>query len=173
MACGRRRVDGRHAGRSSGRRCSPSGCGRSVAIATTTQSSAQQIAWSTVGRRAILDDPGLLLAATTTTQAPGDGPHRGLAVARQIAHIHYRSERAFAHKFGRRLLEPLDAAGTFSLDQRFDVEGYLDYQGVKLVDRFDANSYLRLNKAMDLHDLGRGRGGVAARPSPGCARRRW
>lgn len=53
-----------------------------------------------------------------------------------------------------------DAFGTFSLDQRFDVEGYLDYHGKKLVGRFDANSYLRLNKAMDLHDLVRGRGSL-------------
>ena len=88
--------------------------------------------------------------------------YRGLAVARQLAHIHYRSEEVFADRFGRRLLEPLDGAGTFSLDQRFDVEGYLDYQGNKLVRRFDANSYLRLNKAMDLHDLARGRGSMAA-----------
>ena len=92
--------------------------------------------------------------------APGDGPHRGLVLARQIAQIHYRSEEVFADRFGRSLLDPLDAAGTFRLDQRFDVEGYLDYHGDKLIRRFDANSYLRLNKAMDLHDLGRGRGGV-------------
>jgi homoserine O-acetyltransferase len=132
-----------------------------VAIATATAASAQQIAWSMVGRRAIQLDPNFA-GGDYYDHEPGDGPHRGLAVARQLAHIHYRSEEVFADRFGRRLLEPLDGAGSFSLDQRFDVEGYLDYQGNKLVRRFDANSYLRLNKAMDLHDLSRGRGSMEA-----------
>jgi homoserine O-acetyltransferase len=132
-----------------------------VAIATSAQASAQQIAWSMVGRRAVQLDPGFC-GGDYYDQPPGAGPHRGLALARQIAQIHYRSEAVFADRFGRTLLDPLDAAGSFALDQRFDVEGYLDYHGQKLVRRFDANTYLRLNKAMDLHDLGRGRGGVAA-----------
>jgi len=131
-----------------------------VAIATTASASAQQIAWSMVGRRAIQSDPGFH-GGDYYDQPDGQGPTRGLALARQIAQIHYRSEVAFAEKFGRHLVDPLDAAGTFSLDQRFDVEGYLDYHGDKLVRRFDANSYLRLNKMMDLHDLGRGRNGAA------------
>jgi homoserine O-acetyltransferase len=132
-----------------------------VALATTTAASAQQIAWSMTGRRAVALDPNFA-GGDYYDRPPGQGPHRGLAVARQIAQIHYRTEEVFAARFGRELLDPLDGAGSFSLDQRFDVEGYLDYQGSKLVRRFDANSYLRLNKAMDLHDLARGRGSTAA-----------
>ena len=132
-----------------------------VAIATAAAASAQQIAWSMTGRRAVELDPGFA-GGDYYDHEPGDGPHRGLALARSIAQIHYRSETVFDRRFGRGLIDPLDAAGTFSLDQRFDVEGYLDYHGDKLARRFDANTYLRLNKAMDLHDLGRGRGGVEA-----------
>ncbi len=132
-----------------------------LAIATSAAASAQQIAWSMVGRRAILADPAFR-GGDYYDAAPGEGPHSGLKLAREIAQIHYRSEGAFADRFGRRLLDRLDGPDGFRLDQRFDVEGYLDYHGDKLVRRFDANSYLRLNKAMDLHDLGRGRGGLAA-----------
>lgn len=136
----------------------PDRVGSFVAIATSMAASAQQIAWSMVGRRAIQQDPdfcdGDYYAST------GGGPRSGLALARQIAQIHYRSEQVFDARFGRKLVDPRDAFGTFSLDQRFDVEGYLDYHGKKLVGRFDANSYLRLNKAMDLHDLVRGRGSL-------------
>lgn len=132
-----------------------------VIAATTAAASAQRIAWSMVGRRAILMDPNFA-GGDYYDRPAGSGPHAGLAVARQIAQIHYRSEEVFAERFARKLVDPLDGSGSFRLDQRFDVEGYLDYQGEKLVRRFDANSYLRLNKAMDLHDLGRGRGGVEA-----------
>ena len=135
----------------------PERVGALVSIATTAHASAQQIAWSMVGRRAIQLDAAFHGGDYYDCDA-GEGPHRGLALARQIAQIHYRSEEVFAERFGRNLLDPLD--GGFDLEQRFDVEGYLDYHGSKLVRRFDANSYLRLNKAMDLHDLGRGRGGV-------------
>jgi len=138
----------------------PDRVGSAVAIATTAAASAQQIAWSLVGRRAILSDPHFH-GGDYYDAPPGEGPHRGLVLARQIAQVHYRSEGVFADRFGRKLLDPLDKVGSFTLDQRFEVEGYLDYHGEKLVRRFDANSYLRLNKAMDLHDLGRGRGGVA------------
>jgi homoserine O-acetyltransferase len=129
-----------------------------VIIATAASASAQQIAWSMVGRRAVLLDPGFA-GGDYYDRPPGEGPHRGLALARQIAQIHYRSDQAFSERFGRTMLGQDDAEG-FTLEQRFDVEGYLDYHGDKLVRRFDANSYLRLNKAMDLHDVGRGRGGV-------------
>ncbi len=73
-----------------------------------------------------------------------------------IAHITYRSDQVYESRFGRGGLELLEDF----LEQRFEVEGYLDYQGEKFVRRFDANSYLRLNKAMDLHDVGRVRGGT-------------
>ena len=80
----------------------------------------------------------------------------GLAVARMTAQVTYRSDEVFNDRFDRSLLGPLE----FSLEPVFDVEGYLDYHGEKLARRFDANSYIRLNRAMDLHDVGRGRGGV-------------
>ncbi len=129
-----------------------------VAIATTAAASAQQIAWSAVGRAAIELDPAFA-GGDYYGALPGEGPHRGLALARSVAQITYRSEEVYDARFGRASLEPLD---TFRLAQRFDVEGYLDYHGAKLVGRFDANTYLRLCKAMDLHDLGRGRNGVPA-----------
>ena len=138
----------------------PERVGSFVAIATSMAASAQQIAWSMVGRRAIEQDPHFHGGDYYDTT--DGGPRSGLALARQIAQIHYRSEQVFDARFGRKLVDPRDAFGTFSLDQRFDVEGYLDYHGKKLVGRFDANSYLRLNKAMDLHDLVRGRGSLAA-----------
>jgi homoserine O-acetyltransferase len=71
----------------------------------------------------------------------------------------FRSDDVFNARFGREVVEPIDG---FSLWQRFEVERYLEYQGDKLVRRFDANSYLLLTKAMDLHDLARGRGGFEA-----------
>jgi len=128
-----------------------------VAIATTASASAQQIAWSSVGRSAIALDPGWR-GGDYYDAAPGEGPHRGLALAREVAQITYRTEDVFAGRFGRGVVDP--QSDQFTLWQRFDVEGYLDYHGAKLVRRFDANSYLIINRAMDLHDLGRGRGGT-------------
>ncbi|MDY7102181.1 MAG: homoserine O-acetyltransferase [Actinomycetota bacterium] len=129
-----------------------------AAMATATAASAQQIAWSEVGRLAICGDPGWR-DGDYYDAAPGEGPHRGLALARRIGQIHYRSEQEFAGRFGRESVEPL---GRFAPWQRFQVESYLDHHGWKLTRRFDANSYLVLNKAMDLHDIGRGRGGARA-----------
>ena len=75
----------------------------------------------------------------------------------------FRSDDVFSERFGREVVEPVEG---FSLWQRFQVERYLEYQGDKLVRRFDANSYLLLTKAMDLHDLGRGgAGGGGLRPA--------
>ncbi|NLA35994.1 MAG: alpha/beta fold hydrolase, partial [Actinobacteria bacterium] len=113
------------------------------------------------GRRAVQDDPNFN-GGDYYDAPPGAGPHVGLKLARQIAQIHYRSDDAFSNKFGRSELDRLDGPAGFTLDGRFDVEGYLDYHGDKLVRRFDANSYVRLNKAMDLHDLARKRGSVQA-----------
>lgn len=127
---------------------------RSVVLASTTAAaSAQQIAWSHIGRMAIQADPRFR-GGDYYDAAPGDGPHRGLAVARMCAQVTYRSDEVFTERFHRTLLGRLD----FSLDPQFDVEGYLDYHGLKLTRRFDANSYIRLNRAMDLHDVARGRG---------------
>ena len=130
-----------------------------AAIATTAQASALQIAWSAVERRSIAFDPGW--AGGDYYDAPaGQGPSRGLALAREIAQVTYRTGPLFEQRFGRSTVDPIDEG--LSLWQRFDIEGYLDHHGTKLVRRFDANSYLVLSKAMDLHDLGRGRGGTAA-----------
>ncbi len=130
-----------------------------VSIATTVAASAQQIAWSAIGRNAVVLDPAWR-GGDYYDAGPGEGPHQGLALARELAQITYRSADVFDQKFGRGWVDPMD--DRFTLWQRFDVEGYLDYQGAKLVRRFDANSYLIINRAMDLHDVGRGRGGVEA-----------
>lgn len=133
----------------------PSRVAAVVLASTTAQASAQQIAWSHIGRSAIAADPAF--RGGDYYDAPdGAGPHRGLAVARMAAQVTYRSDELFTERFDRSLLGPLE----FGLGPVFDVEGYLDYHGEKLARRFDANSYLRLNRAMDLHDVGRGRGGV-------------
>jgi homoserine O-acetyltransferase len=135
----------------------PERVGGVAAIATTAAASAQQIALSSVQRSSIVLDPGWR-DGDYYDAAPGEGPHMGLALARQSAQVSYRTEDVFNQRFGRKELDPLD--DRFTLWQRFDVEGYLDYHGAKLVRRFDANSYLVINRAMDLHDLGRGRGGM-------------
>lgn len=83
----------------------------------------------------------------------------GLATARQLAQVTYRSGESFARRFGRQMHDP---AGAFDMWGRFEMESYLDHHGQKLVRRFDANSYVVLNRSMDLHDMGRGRGGAAA-----------
>jgi homoserine O-acetyltransferase len=127
-----------------------------VLLATAPAATAQQIAYSAIQRDAIMLDPNWR-GGDYYDAVPGEGPHRGLMLARQLAHVTYRTDAAFSQKFGRDVVDPLD---TFSLQQRFNVQGYLDYQGNKLVRRFDANSYLAICKAMDLHDVGRGRGGI-------------
>jgi homoserine O-acetyltransferase len=127
-----------------------------VPIASAAAASAQQIAWWSTGRRVIRMDP-LWRGGDYYDAAPGDGPHESLSIARMISQITFRSDDVFTRRFGREVVEPLDG---FSLWQRFEVERYLEYHGDKLVRRFDANSYLLVTKAMDLHDLGRGRGGI-------------
>jgi homoserine O-acetyltransferase/O-succinyltransferase len=130
-----------------------------VAIATCSAATAQQIGWWSTGRRIIRMDPRWR-SGDYYDAPPGDGPHEGLALARMVSQITFRSDDVFTDRFGREVVEPLH--GGFSLWQRFEVERYLEYHGDKLVRRFDANSYLLLTKAMDLHDVGRGRGGVDA-----------
>lgn len=130
-----------------------------VPIATCSAATAQQIAWWSTGRRAIALDPKWR-DGNYYDAADGDGPHNGLAIARMISQVTFRSDDVFTDKFGREPVESL--AGRFDMWQRFQVERYLDYHGLKLARRFDANSYLLLTKAMDLHDLERGRGSLAA-----------
>jgi homoserine O-acetyltransferase/O-succinyltransferase len=90
----------------------------------------------------------------------GVRPRKGLAVARMGAHITYLSEAALHRKFGRRLQDR--AAPTFTFDADFQIESYLRYQGITFVERFDANSYLYLTRAMDYFDLAADYGGVLA-----------
>ena len=127
-----------------------------VPIATALAASAQQIAWWSTGRRIIRMDPRWR-GGEYYDAAPGDGPHESLSVARMVSQITFRSDDVFTRRFGREVVEPIDG---FSLWQRFEVERYLEHQGDNFVGRFDANSYLLLTKAMDLHDVGRGRGGA-------------
>src|SRR6516225_2538039 len=117
-------------------------------IAGATRHSAQNIAFHEVGRQAVMADPewrgGRYLAE-------GTNPRRGLAVARMAAHITYLSDAALHRKFGRRFQDR--ANPTFSFDADFEVESYLRHQGISFVERFDANSYLYLTRAMDYFDL--------------------
>ncbi len=131
---------------------------RSMAvIASTAAASALQIGWSQVGRLAITNDHNWN-GGDYYDAGDGEGPTDGLTLARRIAQIHYRSDESLEQRFGRSVVDRLDQ---FNLWDRFQVESYLDYHGSKLARRFDANSYLILNKTMDLHDIGRDRGGLA------------
>jgi homoserine O-acetyltransferase len=134
-----------------------------VAIASCAHATAQQIAWGAIGRRAIRLDPRFR-GGDYYDAEPGDGPHEGLAIARMVAQVTFRSDNAFTDRFGRELapVDVVDEHEEPGLWQRFEVERYLDHHGVKLVRRFDANSYLVIGKAMDLHDVGTGRGGLEA-----------
>jgi homoserine O-acetyltransferase len=132
-----------------------------VPMATCVQATAQQIAWGAIGRRAIRLDPRWR-GGDYYDAAPGDGPAEGLAIARQVAQVTFRSDNLFTARFGRELAERSEFGDHFELWQRFEVERYLDYHGEKLVRRFDANSYLVIGKAMDLHDVARSRGSVEA-----------
>ncbi len=129
-----------------------------VSIASTAAASPLQIGWSEIGRLAIVNDAAWN-GGDYYDAADGDGPAEGLMLARRVAQIHYRSDASLDERFGRSTVDRMDQ---FNLWDRFQVESYLDYHGQKLARRFDANSYLVLNKVMDLHDVGRGRGGVEA-----------
>jgi homoserine O-acetyltransferase len=134
---------------------------RIVPIATCAQSTAQQIAWGAIGRRAIRVDPKWR-GGDYYDAADGDGPWEGLAAARMVAQVTFRSDNVFTDRFGRDLADGSTLSDHLDLWQRFEVERYLDYHGDKLVRRFDANSYLIIGKAMELHDVGRGRNGLPA-----------
>ena len=131
-----------------------------VPIATCAQATAQQIAWGAIGRRAIRLDP-LWNGGDYYDAADGDGPWEGLAIARMVAQVTFRSDNVFTDRFGREVADSATAGEPVGLWQRFEVERYLDYHGDKLVQRFDTNSYLVIGKAMDLHDVARGRSGLA------------
>ena len=129
-----------------------------VPIASCLQASAQQIAWESIGRRAILHDPNFRGGDYYDAPA-GQGPHRGLSTARMVAQVTFRSDNVFNQKFGRDVVGS-DQHSNAPAEQQFEVERYLEYHGDKLTRRFDANSYLLIGRAMDLHDIARGRGGL-------------
>jgi len=118
-----------------------------IPIASTARHSAQQIAFNEVGRQAIMADPDWNSGDYYGRQPPG----RGLSVARMVGHITYMSDDSMREKFGRRLRGREDFGFGFDVD--FEVESYLRYRGSQFVNRFDANSYLYITKAMDYFDL--------------------
>ncbi|HEY6951061.1 MAG TPA: homoserine O-acetyltransferase [Bacteroidota bacterium] len=120
-----------------------------VPIATSAQHSAWCIGLNEVARLAIEND------FAEAEEGGHRQPDRGLALARMIAIISYRSRQSFEQRFGRTQTSNGD-----SLQSQFEVESYLHHQGAKLVQRFDANTYLGITRAMDHHDVGRNRGGV-------------
>jgi homoserine O-acetyltransferase len=128
-----------------------------IPIAAAARHSAQNIAFHEVGRQAIVADPDW---CDGNYLLEGKRPHRGLAVARMAAHITYLSEPALHQKFGRNL-QNRDTV-TYGFDADFQVESYLRHQGSTFVDRFDANSYLYITRAMDYFDLAAENGGVLA-----------
>jgi homoserine O-acetyltransferase len=128
-----------------------------VPIATTAWHSSQNIAFHEVGRQAVMADPNW---QSGNYYATDKVPRNGLAVARMAAHITYLSEEALHRKFGRSLQDRSEK--TFSFNADFQVESYLRHQGSSFVDRFDANSYLYITRAMDYFDLREGRGSVLA-----------
>ena len=130
-----------------------------VPIATCAQATAQQIAWGAIGRRAIRLDPKWRNGEYYDA-AIGEGPWEGLAIARMISQVTFRSDNVFTERFGRALVDMDADYNGLGLWDRFEVEGYLDHHGDRLIRRFDANSYLIIGKAMDLHDIARGRGSL-------------
>lgn len=119
-----------------------------VPIATAAHHSAQNIAFYEVGRQAIMADPEWCGGRYLIEDKK---PHAGLAVARMAAHITYMSEGALTQKFGRRLQDREEV--TFGFEADFQIESYLRHQGISFVDRFDANSYLYVTRALDYFDL--------------------
>src|SRR5581483_3460723 len=142
----------------------PESVAAAIPIAATSRHSAQQIAFNEVGRQAIMADPDW----NEGNYYDAKPPARGLAVARMVGHITYMSDGSMRQKFGRRLRDK-DAFGfDFSVD--FEVESYLRYRGSQFVNRFDANSYLYITKAMDYFDLTGGTGELEEALAPAqCA----
>lgn len=123
-----------------------------VSIAATARHSPQQIAFGEVGRRAIMADPDWCGGYYYGSRAPA----RGLALARMIGHITYMSEELMHSKFGRQQIGEAESPKESPFAAEFEVEGYLHKRGNSFIQRFDANSYLYITKAMDLFDLAEG-----------------
>ena len=135
-------------------------------IAAGARHSSQNIAFHEVGRQAIMADPDWEGGRYFNS---GKRPVKGLAVARMAAHITYMSDEALHHKFGRKLQDR--SAPTFSFDADFQIESYLRHQGSSFVERFDANSYLYVTRAMDYFDLAADYGGSLAQAFRGTRTR--
>ena len=128
---------------------------RQVIMASTANESAQAIAFNEVGRQAIMQDP-----AWNNGDYPRDGgPRVGLAIARMMAHITYLSDAGMDRKFGRRKRETAGGEA-YTFDAQFEVESYLRHQGQSFINRFDANSYLFITRAIDQFDAARAAGSL-------------
>jgi len=134
---------------------------RVLAMATTSREGAQAIAFNEVGRQAIMQDPDW----NRGDYGKGGGPRVGLAIARMMAHITYVSDASMDRKFGRRKKD--SAAGdAYNFDVQFEVEGYLRHQGQAFINRFDANSYLYITRALDHFDLAQAYGSLETAFAP-------
>jgi homoserine O-acetyltransferase len=125
-----------------------------VILASAARQPTQAIAFNEVARQAIMADPNW----RDGNYYGGPAPTKGLALARMIGHITYLSDAAMKAKFGRRLQDIHDYSFSFSAD--FEVESYLRHQGLAFTDRFDANTYLYISRALDYFDVSRGRGSL-------------
>jgi homoserine O-acetyltransferase len=134
---------------------------RVLAMATTGRESAQAIAFNEVGRQAIMQDP----AWNRGDYALGEGPRVGLAIARMMAHITYLSDASMDRKFGRRKRRAAEAEAS-AFDVQFEVEGYLRHQGQSFINRFDANTYLYITRALDQFDLEESAGSLESAFAP-------
>lgn len=126
-----------------------------IIIASTSRLTAQGIAFNAVGRNAILSDPDFNNGDYYDKEKQ---PEKGLAIARMIGHITYLCEESMHNKFGRRFKGGDNPNFDFNVD--FQVESYLEHQGQVFVDRFDANSYLYITKAVDYYDLAKKHGSL-------------
>jgi homoserine O-acetyltransferase len=134
---------------------------RVLAMATTAREGAQAIAFNEVGRQAIMQDPEW----NQGDYAKGGGPRVGLAIARMMAHITYVSDASMDRKFGRRR-KGNGGGASYNFDVQFEVEGYLRHQGQSFINRFDANSYLYITRALDHFDLPHAYGSLEAAFAP-------
>lgn len=140
----------------------PSFVRRMLAMATTAREGAQAIAFNEVGRQAIMQDP-----AWNRGDYPRDGgPRVGLAIARMMAHITYLSDASMDRKFGRRRKADAANRDAYTFDIQFEVESYLRHQGQSFINRFDANSYLYITRALDQFDLAQAYGSLETAFAP-------
>jgi len=142
----------------------PARIANALCIAAAPNLSAQNIAFNEVARAAIMTDPEF---HDGHFYAYGVKPVRGLRVARMIGHITYISDEQMGERFGRQLREGIK----YSFDPEFEIESYLRYQGEKFSEYFDANTYLRITKALDYFDPARATGGDLTRALAGAQAR--